>query len=756
MGFELTGKKVSLTYNDLVQYISGSYYDGLGNLINITDASVLTVALVQYVSNSSLGSGFYWSNGLLYIDVSVVAGGVTKVYVDGSLASRDSSITYLYGQVGTSISQAYVDGSIRFFSTNASVGLAFYSNASLGLTFNQYSNVSLGLTFNQYTNASLGYVNPLISIENTSIGNLTTNLSKTDASLYNNFLTNASLGLTFNQYTNVSLGYVNPLISTENTSIGNLTTSLSKTDSSLYNNLLTNASLGLVFSQYANASLGLAGSGGLSKAQADASYATNVSVGLAFYSNASLGLTFNQYSNASLGLAFNQFTNASLGLAGTGSGLTRSQIDASYTTNVSVGLAFFSNASLGLSFNQFTNVSLGLAGTGSGLTRSQIDASYVTNVSANTFATNASISLAYFTNASVGNISQLAYALNTSMGTGLTTYATNTSIGLAFYSNASLGLAGSGSGLTRTQIDASYATNASIGLAFASNASLGSSSTKYDKTGGPITGDVSISGILVIGDTTMDTDKLDSFSIYQNESQTDSVNLVKVVGVSDNYLQIYIQNRKNGANASADLVATANNGTEVINYVNVGINSSIFSSRNVGNYNDAYLYSIAQALLIGNASVGTNSNIIFFTNGTNTYANERMRISSVGNVGINQNNPAYPLDVSGVIHTTGSIAIENQKISGLALSVNSSDATNKYYVDSKVNVPFTGNVSLGYTNNMVTSITGNTSLGTKNINIVYDNNMNVSSVTINNFGTVSRQVTFARDVYKNITNMYIN
>jgi hypothetical protein len=94
MSYDLTGQKVSLTYKSLLQYVDGSFYDGAGNPVLIDASS--SVDLTNYISDASLGCDFYWSGGLLYVDVSVVAGGVTRIYVDGSLAARDASIAYLY------------------------------------------------------------------------------------------------------------------------------------------------------------------------------------------------------------------------------------------------------------------------------------------------------------------------------------------------------------------------------------------------------------------------------------------------------------------------------------------------------------------------------------------------------------------------------------------------------------------------------------------------------------------------------------
>jgi hypothetical protein len=114
---------------------------------------------------------------------------------------------------------------------------------------------------------------------------------------------------------------------------------------------------------------------------------------------------------------------------------------------------------------------------------------------------------------------------------------------------------------------------------------------------------------------------------------TSSYNVISGKGTINNYLQLNIQNNSSGSNASADVVATANNGNETVNYVDMGINSSTYSngSFTITAANDAYLYSTGNDFSIGNA---TNNKVLkFFTGGTMA-ANERMRIHQDGNVAI--------------------------------------------------------------------------------------------------------------------------
>lgn len=58
----------------------------------------------------------------------------------------------------------------------------------------------------------------------------------------------------------------------------------------------------------------------------------------------------------------------------------------------------------------------------------------------------------------------------------------------------------------------------------------------------------------------------------------------------DSYVQTNLQNTSSGVNASSDVVATADNGNDTVNYVDVGINSSTFNSPSYPNMgpNDTY------------------------------------------------------------------------------------------------------------------------------------------------------------------------
>ena len=93
-------------------------------------------------------------------------------------------------------------------------------------------------------------------------------------------------------------------------------------------------------------------------------------------------------------------------------------------------------------------------------------------------------------------------------------------------------------------------------------------------------------------------------------------NPLSVVGSGNSYLQLNIQNRSAGTNASADLVITANNGTDNSNYINLGINNSGYNDGGFTNGTglDGYLFIDG-----GNLDIGTRTSgrfIEFHVGGT--------------------------------------------------------------------------------------------------------------------------------------------
>ncbi|MFT3932332.1 MAG: hypothetical protein QM726_01855 [Chitinophagaceae bacterium] len=165
---------------------------------------------------------------------------------------------------------------------------------------------------------------------------------------------------------------------------------------------------------------------------------------------------------------------------------------------------------------------------------------------------------------------------------------------------------------------------------------------------------LSNAGNLGIGSTSFDATYPEKLLV--NAGTTSSVNAIAGKGSINNYLQLNIQNQSAGSNASSDVVATADNGNETNNYIDMGINSSANSSGAMGNANDAYLYNIGQNLLVGTGSA--SKSLVFMTGGTSQSANERMRIDGSGRVGIGVTNPTNPLTVKDTleIRRTGTMS----------------------------------------------------------------------------------------------------
>ncbi|WP_158069994.1 tail fiber domain-containing protein [Cnuella takakiae] len=131
---------------------------------------------------------------------------------------------------------------------------------------------------------------------------------------------------------------------------------------------------------------------------------------------------------------------------------------------------------------------------------------------------------------------------------------------------------------------------------------------------------------------------------------TSSYNLINGQGSINGYLQFNIQNNSTGNLSSTDIVATANNGNESTNYIDMGINGQNYTGNYFGSANDAYLYNLGNDLLIGAGS--TNKSVRFLTGGGNKATNTRMIIDGSGNVGIGTLNPIDKLTVAGNIYPT--------------------------------------------------------------------------------------------------------
>jgi hypothetical protein len=133
-------------------------------------------------------------------------------------------------------------------------------------------------------------------------------------------------------------------------------------------------------------------------------------------------------------------------------------------------------------------------------------------------------------------------------------------------------------------------------------------------------------------------------------------NIISADANLNNYAQTHVQNFNAGTAASSDVVTTNNAGTELGNYVDMGINSSGYTAAFIGAANDGYIYNTGSDFFVGNASPGRG--LFLFVGGVTNTAS--IFLSSSGNVGIGTTGvTANRLTVQGNISAssfTGSIS----------------------------------------------------------------------------------------------------
>jgi hypothetical protein len=145
-------------------------------------------------------------------------------------------------------------------------------------------------------------------------------------------------------------------------------------------------------------------------------------------------------------------------------------------------------------------------------------------------------------------------------------------------------------------------------------------------------------------------------------------------GSENGYVQLNIRNANNGSDASSDFVATADDGDDTSNYIDLGINSSQYAHPGftIAGAHDGYLYTSNGNLAIGTANSTAYKSLSFFTGGT-LAGNEVLRIqdgAGGANIGIGRTDPNYKIDV------VGSINASNILINGIPLGTASVKVSN--------------------------------------------------------------------------------
>lgn len=105
-----------------------------------------------------------------------------------------------------------------------------------------------------------------------------------------------------------------------------------------------------------------------------------------------------------------------------------------------------------------------------------------------------------------------------------------------------------------------------------------------------------------------------------------STALIEIDANQNTYTQVVITNGNSGISASGDFVITADTGNDSVNFVDFGINSSLYSNSlfSISGALDAYLYSSNSNLVVGTASV---KDIVFHAGGT-TSADRKLTINT--------------------------------------------------------------------------------------------------------------------------------
>lgn len=142
--------------------------------------------------------------------------------------------------------------------------------------------------------------------------------------------------------------------------------------------------------------------------------------------------------------------------------------------------------------------------------------------------------------------------------------------------------------------------------------------------------------------------------------------LIDATANTNSYAQVNIHNENSGDASSADIVITADNGSDVSNYVDFGINGSAYNQVDwtINGANDGYLYASDGNLSIG---VAGTKYVSFFTDGTLS-SNERLRITSDGNIGIGTTQPQAKLHVEGDATVSGIITSIGGFTSGIGVT----------------------------------------------------------------------------------------
>lgn len=170
-----------------------------------------------------------------------------------------------------------------------------------------------------------------------------------------------------------------------------------------------------------------------------------------------------------------------------------------------------------------------------------------------------------------------------------------------------------------------------------------------------ISGSLTLTGSmpnLTVGSGTYHTDNPEILHV-QNSG---SFNIAHFESDNQYYAQVNIKNTNSGNNSSTDLVLTADNGSENVHYVDLGINSSTYTGGLVGYENDSYLLNVGRDMYIGTVG-GINHPAKLHLFAENSWENPQITIHTGSQVTFNTSSftQGYTYEFSGSIKSNHNI-----------------------------------------------------------------------------------------------------
>lgn len=229
-----------------------------------------------------------------------------------------------------------------------------------------------------------------------------------------------------------------------------------------------------------------------------------------------------------------------------------------------------------------------------------------------------------------------------------------------------------------------------------------SDSTKFGNSLDDIhqfTGSIKITGSLQVGkNATLIDDEI--FNVESSGSN----HIGKIFGNSPYYAELTLRNRNSTSNASTDFVVEADNATDSVHYIDLGINSSTNLGGTVGYANDSYLINAGKDMYVGTLG-GPSHPAKLFLFAENLWYSPQISISGSKQVGFNTNS----VSTGYVYEFSGSAKFNNNvNINGL-LTLNE--------VSEVINVDggYSGNKNFDFTSGSIFYLTGLTGNGTWNV-----------------------------------------